>query len=60
MSAWQYCHECGHGMNEPTPHDVVDGEQCCNSCGHCQLPLKSLGELVLELLERIKQLEEKV
>lgn len=55
--SWQYCEKCGHGLDNPTPVEVCRQEQECPACGHSNDPLKSVAELVLELVERIEVLE---
>lgn len=53
---WQNC-KCGYGLDEPTPEEVCAGEQECPSCRRQMDPLKTIGELMLELIGRIEALE---
>lgn len=54
--AWQNC-KCGYPLDEPTPEEVCEGKQECPSCRREMDPLKTVGELMLELISRIEALE---
>lgn len=61
MGSWAYCRHplCDRGLPKPTPREVIDGEQlCCD--GHRNPATMTMGELVIELAERVEELETKV
>lgn len=57
--AWTYCSACDSGVDQPTPQQVVEGNYTCPHCGEHLDPNMSLGDVVLNLLERIEALEGK-
>lgn len=57
--AWQYCRN-GHGLDAPTPEEICRQAQDCPQCDEVLDPLISLGEFVLQLVERIEALENAV
>ncbi len=60
MSFWCYCGKCSAELDAPTPREVVNGGIECPHCGYSKNdPLKTVGELVLEQQEEIRDLREK-
>lgn len=61
MGCWQYCPnpECGLSLPKPTPSEVVVGERECPSCGTTMHPIMNQGDLIIELLERVEELEKR-
>lgn len=61
MGAYAYCIHpgCGQGLGEPTAREVVEGIQYCPAL-HANNPSKTRDELLIELAERIADLESKV
>lgn len=59
MGAWSYC-ECGQGQNRPTPQQVIDNSMECPVCHRINEPGMTMGELLLELIERVDELEKKM
>jgi uncharacterized paraquat-inducible protein A len=55
---WQYCKKCDAGMDEPTLEEIGNQNRECPQCGADNHPLKSLGEVLVKLSERIKALED--
>lgn len=56
-NTWRYCIDCGKGMIAPTPKQIADNEYNCEHCGAKNDPLKTIGEVIDELIERIERLE---
>lgn len=58
--AYSYCKSCGNELDEPTIQEVVDDDYECPECYTKNHIPKTLGEVVLELAERIVELESKI
>lgn len=57
--AYAYCTKrgCDGELDEPTPEEVLEGEQVCPSCGRGNSTTKTPNDLILELVARIEFLE---
>lgn len=55
--AYMYCSGCGLPMCDPMLEDVVYDNYRCLRCDRKHESPKSLGEFVLELAERVADLE---
>jgi len=55
--AYSYCYKCDHSMGEPTLYEVVYDDYICPNCNKKIDSPKSLGEFVLELSEKVADLE---
>lgn len=60
MSAWAYCGKCGQGFDKPTPREIVEDERVCPNCGHGQNPRVTKAEYLIDLGERLEELEAEV
>ena len=58
--AYMYCGGCGSSMDSPTLEDVVYDNYRCWCCDRKHESPKSLGEFVLELAERVADLEQEL
>lgn len=58
--AYAYCDDCGCKMDEPTVQQVVHNDWECENCGYRNVLTKTEGECLLELAERVAQLEAKL
>lgn len=58
MGSWAYCSHpgCEQGLRKPTGREVIDGEQYCRE-GHRNAPSVTRDDLILELAERVEELE---
>ena len=54
--AWTYC-KCGHEFNEPTVEQVLEQSMTCPECSREVDPVKTVNQLIGELVERIEELE---
>jgi len=55
-------HGCGNGMRDPTPRQILEGVwECeCGYLNHFRNSEHLKHELILELFERVEDLEEKL
>lgn len=61
MGAAFYCDYCGLGMDSPTiEEDLIHGGQCCPHCDKNQGTRYSTEEWLVELSQRIDEIEEKL
>ncbi|MCW3657878.1 hypothetical protein K6L27_06855 [Burkholderia cenocepacia] len=59
--AWSYCRHsgCDQGLAKATAREVIEGVQRCAS-GHDNEPNITRDELLIDLAERVAELESKV
>ena len=57
MSFWKYCDKCNAELDPPTHREALTDTYECPHCGMVNDPLTSMQEIVLDLLERVKELE---
>jgi hypothetical protein len=57
MSSWAYCVSCHAGLSEPTAQEVVDEIVYCPHCDTQNDPHKTKDQLIVELAERVGELE---
>lgn len=59
MGAFAYCRVCDTPMDKPTAREVIEGEQHCLN-GHWNEPKMTRDDLLIELAERVEELETKM
>lgn len=57
---FSYCNSCGEGLPKSTPREVTDEQQECRQCHACNPPNVTRDDLLLELIERVEELETNV
>ena len=58
MGSYRYCEYCERGLSEPTAREeLLEGGQECPHCGKKQYTIKTIEEFVIELFERLEELE---
>jgi hypothetical protein len=56
---WSYCRHCDRGLRRATMREVLDGTQYCAD-GHANTPNVTKNDLLVELFERVEELERKL
>ena len=60
MGAYSYCRGCGYGLGRPTAQQIMDDEYPCPHCGVENTHCETKTELIVEMKEKIEELEFKV
>lgn len=56
-----HCSDCGYeGNPEPDVEEIIDGVQTCFRCGNLMPVLTQPKELIIELFDRVEELENKI
>ena len=56
--AYRYCENCNADMSAPTDREVL-GYYGCPACGAANDSLKSTGDIILNILDRLDSIESK-
>lgn len=60
MGAYAYCEKCQNPFGEPTAREVIEGAKICPYCDETNQVRKTKDDLLIELVERVEELETKL
>lgn len=55
--SYSYCPHCSEGMPKASIHEVLADIQICHHCGVSSPPNQTKDEILLDLIDRVEQLE---